>query len=185
MPRLNDLAACQEEARRIVTDPELGEAIDRARGLALAGATTIEAARACGTSGFVVHTLAFASFCFLRYGHDPMLALTEAVSAGGDSDSIGAILGGWLGALHGEAGLPGDLIRRIHDGPFGPAHLRALAACLGGSVRGDRARCPATRPWRRSPGTWPSTRSSSATGSGGWCRSDPRARGGCPSLPRR
>ncbi|HKI17009.1 MAG TPA: ADP-ribosylglycohydrolase family protein [Isosphaeraceae bacterium] len=59
-----------------------------------------------------------------------MLALTEAISVGGDTDSIGAILGGWLGARHGESGLPGQLIARIHDGPFGPSHLRDLAGCL-------------------------------------------------------
>jgi ADP-ribosyl-[dinitrogen reductase] hydrolase len=136
-------AACQEEARCIVTDAQLGEAIDRARGLALSGVSTTEAATLCGTSGFVVHTLAFATFCYLRYGDDPLLSLTEAISAGGDTDSIGAILGGWLGAMHGESGLPGDLIGRIHDGPFGPTHLRALAACLG-EVRGGRS-CPVPR----------------------------------------
>jgi ADP-ribosylglycohydrolase len=137
-----DLAACQHQARRIVSDPQLGESIDNARGLALAGASTTEAARVCGTSGFVVHTLAFATYCFLRFGHDPMLALTEATSTGGDSDSIGAILGGWLGALHGEAALPGDLIRRIHDGPFGPTHLRALAASLGRVREGQPCTVP-------------------------------------------
>jgi ADP-ribosyl-[dinitrogen reductase] hydrolase len=141
-PRITDLVACQDQARRIVADTQLAEAIDRARGLALDGATTIEAARACGTLGFVVHTLAFASFCFLSHGHDPMLALIEAVTAGGDSDSIGAILGGWLGALHGEAMLPGDLIRRIHDGPFGPTHLSALAACLGRIREGRPCQVP-------------------------------------------
>jgi ADP-ribosyl-[dinitrogen reductase] hydrolase len=133
-------AACQEEASRIVTNAPLREAIDRARELALSGSSTTEAATVCGTSGFVVHTLAFATFCFLRSGDDPLLALSEAISAGGDTDSIGAILGGWLGALHGEAGLPRDLIGLIHDGPFGPTHLRSLANCLG-RIRDGRA-CP-------------------------------------------
>ena len=48
----------------------------------------------------------------LRYGGDPVRALTEAISAGGDTDSIGAILGSWLGALHGAEGLPAALIAR-------------------------------------------------------------------------
>jgi ADP-ribosylglycohydrolase len=135
-------AACQEEARRIVTDAQLGEAIDRARELAVGGVGTTEAAKVCGTSGFVVHTLAFATFCLLSYGDDPLLALTEAISAGGDTDSIGAILGGWLGALHGETGLPGNLIGRIHDGPFGPTHLRALANCLGQIREGRPCKVP-------------------------------------------
>jgi ADP-ribosyl-[dinitrogen reductase] hydrolase len=135
-----DLAACQAEARKVVTDPQLGEAIDRATELALGGASTTEAASVCGTSGFFVHTLAFATFQFLRHGDDPMRTLVEAISAGGDTDSIGAILGGWLGAFHGERGLPDDLIGRIHDGPFGPSHLRSLASCL--ALVGEGRTCP-------------------------------------------
>jgi len=135
-------ADCQERARRVVTIAQLGEAIDRGRVLALAGAGTPEAAQTCGTSGFVVHTLAFATFCLLRFGDDPTRALGESISAGGDADSIGAILGGWLGALHGESGLPGDLIGSIHDGPFGPTHLRALAACLAEIRDGRPGRVP-------------------------------------------
>jgi ADP-ribosylglycohydrolase len=134
--------ACQKEARHIVTNVQLGEAIDRSRELALAGASLAEASRACGTSGFVVHSLAFATYCLLRHGDEPLPALIEAVSAGGDTDSIGAILGGWLGALHGERGLPSDLIERIHDGPFGPTHLRALANCLGEVREGRQSRVP-------------------------------------------
>ena len=120
------------EARSVVEHPELDAAIGRAMELERRGVSLREAAEACGTTGYVVATVSFATFCFLRHGDDPMWALGEAISAGGDTDSIGAILGAWLGALHGEAGLPGDLIGRIHDGPFGPSHLRALASCLAG-----------------------------------------------------
>jgi ADP-ribosyl-[dinitrogen reductase] hydrolase len=141
-PRGTSLSTCHEEARAIVTDAELGRAIDRARDLALGGADVAEAARICGTSGFVVHTLAFATYCFLRYGDDPLPALSEAIGAGGDTDSIGAILGGWLGALHGESGLPTGLIGQIHDGPFGPTHLRALAACMARVRAGQPCRAP-------------------------------------------
>ena len=101
---------CIDEARRVVTNRQLREAIDRSVDLACRGADLREAAQVCGTSGFVVHTVPFATYCFLRYGDDPMRALTEAISAGGDTDSFGAILGGWLGALRGEGGLPGGLI---------------------------------------------------------------------------
>ncbi len=121
---------CQRQARRCVTVAPLGEAIDRARDLAESGASTQDAAVACGTSGFVLHSVPLATFGFLRFGSDPLLALTELISAGGDTDSTAAILGAWLGALHGAAALPAALIDRIHDGPFGPTHLRALADCL-------------------------------------------------------
>jgi hypothetical protein len=68
--------------------------------------------------------------------------LTEAVGAGGDTDSIGAILGAWLGALHGEGALPAGLIDQIHDGPFGPTHLRALAERLAELRDGRRGHVP-------------------------------------------
>ncbi len=133
---------CQAEGRRVVTDPELAGAIDRARSLAESGASVLEAAHECGTSGFVVQTLAFATFAFLRHAGDVFATLVDAVSVGGDSDSIGAILGGWLGALHGESGLPIGRIARIHDGPFGPSHLRALAECLARRRQGDSSVVP-------------------------------------------
>ena len=181
-PERTSPSACQEEARKVVRHAELGAAIDRALELERGGASLREAAEACGTTGYVVSTVAFATFCFLRHGDDPMRALSGAIGAGGDTDSIGAILGAWLGALHGEAGLPGDLIGRIHDGPFGPTHLRALAACLARSGRASRAPCPRIRRRRRWRGTWRCTRWSWATGSGGSCPSDPRP--GRPGLDR-
>jgi ADP-ribosyl-[dinitrogen reductase] hydrolase len=124
------------EARSVVEHPELDAAIERAMDLGRRGATIGEAAKACGTKGYVVSTVTFATFCFLRHGDDSMRALSEAIGAGGDTDSIGAILGAWLGALNGESGLPSHLIGCIHDGPFGPSHLRSLAGCLAGLLDG-------------------------------------------------
>jgi ADP-ribosyl-[dinitrogen reductase] hydrolase len=133
----------QSRARRVVVHDQLGQAIDRGDELARSKASLEEAARECGTSGFVVQTLAFATFVFLVHGDDPLKALTESISAGGDTDSIAAILGGWLGALRGESGLPADLIARIHDGPFGPSHLRRLAEALSQIQNGEKPRVPA------------------------------------------
>jgi ADP-ribosyl-[dinitrogen reductase] hydrolase len=127
---------CVAESREIVTNTELNAALEGAVHLAADGVTTTEGAQACGTTGFVVHTVPFAVFCLLRYGGDPMRALSEAIGAGGDTDSIAAILGGWLGARHGTPGLPASLLARIHDGPFGPSHLRALAVGLGQARQG-------------------------------------------------
>lgn len=134
------------EARRIVSHSDLGAALDRAVDLEGRGVDLREAARQCGTSGFVVHTVSFATFCFLRHGDDPMRALSGAISAGGDTDSIGAILGAWLGARHGAAGLPDHLIDRIHDGPFGPAHLRSLASSMAGRLDGRKEPAPCYSP---------------------------------------
>lgn len=127
-------AAGPEEARRIVTEPDLAQALDRAVELARGSAPTGEASRVLKTSGYVVHTVPFALFCYLRYGAAPLLALQECIGAGGDTDSTAAILGAWLGARHGEPGLPAHLIAELSDGPFGPTHLRALARAMAEGV---------------------------------------------------
>lgn len=135
-------AECLQAGAAVVTEPSLLSALSAARALAERGAPTSEAAEALGNTGFILHTAALASFCFQRFGADPLAALQEVISAGGDTDSIGAIVGAWAGALHGAAGLPAELVAQIHDGPFGPTHLRALAADLE-AARAGRPLAPA------------------------------------------
>lgn len=80
---------------------------------------------------FIVNSLAFSTYCFLRFGDGDVLAcLAETIGGGGDTDTNAAIVGAWLGAVRGEAALPADLIAKIDNGPFGPAHLRRLADAL-------------------------------------------------------
>jgi ADP-ribosyl-[dinitrogen reductase] hydrolase len=123
-------AALATRALSVVHEPSLNSAISEALSLAEAVAGVREAAEALGTTGFVLHTVPFAAFCFTRFGNDVLASLTGSISAGGDTDSIAAILGGWLGALHGAEALPRELLGKIHDGPFGPTHLRALGRAL-------------------------------------------------------
>ena len=52
------------------------------------------------------------------------------MNAGGDTDSIGAIVGGWAGALDGSDALPAALVDGLMEGPFGRAHLERLATAL-------------------------------------------------------
>jgi ADP-ribosylglycohydrolase len=141
-----DRAAAFTLARDRVTEPELAAALDRAAALATEGADTAGAASVLGTSGFVLHTVPFAAFCFLRHGDEPLPALVESLSAGGDTDTYGAILGGWLGAYHGEHALPSQLLDRLHDGPFGPTHLRALGRCLAAIESGSPHEVPGYSP---------------------------------------
>lgn len=117
-------------AGTVIEDPDLRGALERAVQLAGADAKLEDAARDLGCTGFVIHTVAIATFCFLRFGSDPELAISQAVRAGGDTDSNAAIVGAWVGASHGLAALPARLASTLHDGPFGPTHLRSLASNL-------------------------------------------------------
>jgi ADP-ribosyl-[dinitrogen reductase] hydrolase len=107
-------------ARASVTEPELRTALERAAELAAKGTSTSDAARLLGTSGFVIHTLGFAHFCHLRHGEAAPL---EAVNAGGDTDTIGAIAGAWTRPAP-------ALVAKLGEGPFGASHLRGLARAL-------------------------------------------------------
>ena len=140
-------------ARRVVTNSKLDSALERAVQLASEGVSTECAARMCGTTGFVLHTVPFATFCLLRYGGVPA-ALAEAISAAGAIPTRSRrFWGAGSGALHGVHGLPVSLIARIHDGPFGPSHLIALASCL--SKLRDKVDCPI--PAIPRPGQWSGT----------------------------
>jgi ADP-ribosyl-[dinitrogen reductase] hydrolase len=127
----------------VVAQPELRAGLERALALAGAGADVHAAARALGTTGFVLHTVPFAAFCFGRFGERPLEALQQACAPGGDTDSISAIVGAWCGARGGGGAFPPELVSALHDGPFGPTHLRGLAADLAAAREGGAR--PTTR----------------------------------------
>ena len=127
-----------ERSREVLSAPPLLEAVDRALALARAGASLGDAARSLGNTGFIVHSLGLCTYVFATRGSCPMEALEAAIRAGGDTDTHAAIVGWWVGALHGAASLPASLIDELHDGPFGPSHLRALAASLADGVAPPR-----------------------------------------------
>lgn len=148
--------ALVEEAALVVEEPSLREALERARRLAHDGTSVDSASKELGSTGFVLHTVAIATFCFLRFGHDPSLAIVEVVRAGGDTDSNAAIVGAWMGAVHGESKLPRALMANLHDRDWftsprtmtlgGPTHLRALAMDLE-HARGGTASTQAKYSW--------------------------------------
>jgi len=123
-------AALVERALEVVTETSLRRALERAKQLACGNAATSLAAQELGNSGFVLCSVGLATYCFTRWGDNTEHALVETIRAGGDTDSNAAIVGACCGALHGEHGLPRRLVTALHDGPFGPTHLRRLAAAL-------------------------------------------------------
>ncbi|MEM9862805.1 MAG: ADP-ribosylglycohydrolase family protein [Myxococcota bacterium] len=123
--RSSDRVALVRAARKVLRHDELQQAIDTA--LRLRDAPLSTAVDALGNTGFVVHTLGICTYCFLRDSPDPWDGIDHAIRAGGDTDTHAAIVGGWSGALLGARTLPKRLVASIHNGPFGPAHLEALA----------------------------------------------------------
>ena len=133
---------CFDIAISIVQESSLGAALNLASNLAKQGASIEDAAQQLGCSGYVNHSVALATFAFLRWGDNTLAALQWTIKAGGDTDSNAAIVGAWCGALAGEKALPSKLIDQINDGPFGPSHLRRLASALGDIKYGTTSSCP-------------------------------------------
>ena len=71
-----------------------------------------------------------------------MSCLSRCIGFGGDTDTNAAILGGWLGAMHGASGLPRDLIDRLQHGPFGQTHLRQIAHAIANGSAAPRYAWP-------------------------------------------
>jgi ADP-ribosylglycohydrolase len=68
-----------------------------------------------GTSYSVYETVPCAFYCFSRHFEEPERAITEAVNAGGDTDSIACITGALCGALHGVGSLPEKWIKGLEN----------------------------------------------------------------------
>jgi ADP-ribosyl-[dinitrogen reductase] hydrolase len=58
------------------------------------------------SGAFLLETVPTALHILMRHANDPEEAILRAVNDTKDNDSIGAIVGAAVGALHGEEGLP-------------------------------------------------------------------------------
>lgn len=66
----------------------------------------------------------------LRYIDDPEEAIVQAVNLGGDTDTIGAMTGALVGALHGDRWFPGRWFDQLENGADGRDELLAVAERL-------------------------------------------------------
>jgi ADP-ribosylglycohydrolase len=89
-----------------------------------------DAARELGNSGYVVHSMGLIAYAFRLRGDDPMACIRLAIQMGGDTDTHAAMVGAWVGTLHGAKALDKDLLENLQGGPFGLKHLEALAVAL-------------------------------------------------------
>ncbi|MFZ5832884.1 MAG: ADP-ribosylglycohydrolase family protein [Planctomycetota bacterium] len=63
--------------------------------------------------------VAAALWAFHKYGGNPEECIIRAVSFGGDTDTIGAMAGALVGALHGSSWIPARWYDHIENGPRG------------------------------------------------------------------
>lgn len=73
-----------------------------------------------------------ALWAFLRYGQTPEECIIKAVGFGGDTDTIGAMAGALVGAMHGGSWIPPRWFENIENG----AHGRDEILSVGGQLAG-------------------------------------------------
>jgi ADP-ribosylglycohydrolase len=76
-----------------------------------------------GVSGYAWHSVPVALYAWLRHPDDFAAALTSALDCGGDTDTVGAIVGGIAGARVGVAAIPAAGREGIVDWPINVAVL--------------------------------------------------------------
>lgn len=83
-----------------------------------------------GVSGFVMHTVPVALHVWLSHPQDYACALETVVRCGGDTDTVGAIVGGLVGARVGPDGIPAAWRDGLWEWPRSRRWLETLAVRL-------------------------------------------------------
>lgn len=90
-----------------------------------------------GISGYMYHTAPCVVQAWLRHQRDYSGGVQEIISAGGDTDTTAAILGGIIGAGVGKAGIPKDLLDRVVEWPRSTTWMERLGIALDRSMKED------------------------------------------------
>ena len=99
-----------------------------ARRLHEAGLESSYAGRWGGISGYVVPSVAWSLYAFLRTPDDYWATVCTAIGVGGDTDTMAAMAGALSGARLGAGALPPALLARLTDrGQWGVGDLTKLS----------------------------------------------------------
>jgi ADP-ribosylglycohydrolase len=132
-------------------DPELASLIVTLQEHLRRDATPAEFAASLGlqrgVSGYMYHTVPIALYCWLRSPGDFGRAITDAILLGGDADTVGAIVGGLVGAGVGMSGIPPSWLDGLIDSPRSTAWIRRVGETLGA----ERAAGPVPLAWPALP----------------------------------
>jgi ADP-ribosyl-[dinitrogen reductase] hydrolase len=120
-------------------DGEWGELVDKMLSVWTRGESVVAFAASLGmgggVTGYVYHTVPVAVYAWLRHYGDFRATLEAALDCGGDTDTVGAIVGALAGGTVGAGGIPVDWTAGIIDGPRSLGLLQKVASRLGQQKR--------------------------------------------------
>jgi len=100
-----------------------------------------------GVTGYVYHTVPVAVYAWLRHYGDFRAAVEAALDCGGDTDTVGAIVGALAGGTVGVGGIPADWTAGITDWPRSVGLLRNVTSRLGQQKREGQPLGPVRYVW--------------------------------------
>ena len=77
------------------------------------GLSTVDACEKWYSGAFLLETVPCVLYILMRHGHDPEEAIVRAVNDTKDNDTIAAIVGAAVGALHGRSRLPDRWVAKL------------------------------------------------------------------------
>ncbi|MDB6028219.1 MAG: ADP-ribosylglycohydrolase [Verrucomicrobiales bacterium] len=80
-----------------------------------------------GVTGYVFHTVPIALYACAQHPHNFHDALSAALTCGGDTDTVGAIVGCLMGAQVGSAGVPSEWVNHIIEWPRSLSFLERVS----------------------------------------------------------
>jgi len=100
-----------------------------------------------GVTGYAYHTVPVALYAWLSSPNDFRAALESALNCGGDTDTVGAIVGALAGVSAGTKSIPAEWLNRLCDWPRSPRVLERVAQQLAKQKSADRSLGPVPYFW--------------------------------------
>lgn len=101
-----DTRTLLEETIAVIGECRVADNLRKAQQMLNEAWTTPDALKKIGTSGWIVHTVAAAAYCFLKTPDGFERSVIEAVMGGDDADTTAAVTGAISGAYNGEDAIP-------------------------------------------------------------------------------
>ncbi len=99
-----------------------------------------------GVSGYVNHTVPAALYCWLSHQKDFRGAVVTAVSMGGDTDTVAAIVGALAGAQNGADAIPARWVEGLVEWPCTVRWLETLARRVADAAESEGTSRPPRLP---------------------------------------
>jgi ADP-ribosylglycohydrolase len=80
-----------------------------------------------GISGYSLHVVPVAIYAWLRHPADFRIALTSALDCGGDTDTVGAVVGALAGASAGQGCIPNEWLATLWEWPRSSLVIERIA----------------------------------------------------------